>query len=654
MSAQAGIFYFDGRPIEPDVPKRLDAQLAEFGPDGSGQHLAPGLVMVYRALHVTPEDHLERQPYVSERGNVMTWDGRLDNRGDLLLQLQRDLRDDTTDVALAMAAYERWGSEAFSRLVGDWSVAIFDTMRRSLVLASDFMGVRPLYYWRSDRMLAWSSSLAVLVRLSGRWSDVDSHFVLGQLVGVPEPDLTPYHDIASLSPAHAFVQHASGDASKRRFWRCGLARIDYAHHSQYVEHFQYFFKQAVGARLRAAGPVWCEVSGGLDSSSVACMAHALASSHGSKPPLRFVTHVIDLAPESDERRFAEEVQRHCGAQAHYVRCDDHCRLESGRWLVPVIRSPLFLEIARLMSTDGARVILSGRVGDGTMGNFPTDDGNLSGLLTDRRLKTFFAQAHAWSRASQDPIVTVIARSLAWFLPARLRIQAERTSFLRKQGSRGDARDLAHAFSLDARFASTHSLTLPGAVDAAVHGSDPRNPVIVKGVYEYAMLRRLQSCWTTPDTIWSHPLADRQLVEFVTAVPFGVLCPAGRPRALMKQALADILPPRIHRRFSKGYAPPYLMRALRPFAMDFSKRLRQLDVVQRGFVDPILLSRRLEALVSGALTHVGNLLSICAVELWLEANAANVIREAARSNASRNFNGALNSVDAISLRPGAVA
>src|SRR5260221_14567326 len=126
MSAQAGIFYFDGRPIDPELPRWLGASIAKYGPDGGGEFVGPGLMMVQRALHVTPEDPLERQPYVSTRGNVMTWDGRLDNREELLLQLSRDLRDDTTDVALAMAAYERWGLEAFPRLVGDWSAVIFD------------------------------------------------------------------------------------------------------------------------------------------------------------------------------------------------------------------------------------------------------------------------------------------------------------------------------------------------------------------------------------------------------------------------------------------------------------------------------------------------------------------------------------------------
>src|SRR5262249_15512370 len=178
--------------------------------------------------------------------------------------------------------------------------------RRSVVLASDFMGVRPMYYWRTDRMLAWSSDLAALVELSELRSSIDPQFVLGQLVGLPEPDLTPYTGIVSLSPAYALVQRASGESRKTRFWRCGLGRIDYAQKSQYVDHFLHVFRHAVWARLRSTGPVWCEVSGGLDSSSVACMAHALSISEPTAP-LRFVTHVIDSAPESDERRFAEGV-----------------------------------------------------------------------------------------------------------------------------------------------------------------------------------------------------------------------------------------------------------------------------------------------------------------------------------------------------------
>src|SRR5262245_51168149 len=137
MSGQAGLFFFDGRPIELDVAKRLGDAIDRYGPDARGQFVDRGLVMVHRALHVTPEDPLERQPYASKSGNVITWDGRLDNRDDLLLQLAREVGDDTTDVALAAAAYDKWRDDGLAKLIGDWSLVVWKPRERELVLASD-------------------------------------------------------------------------------------------------------------------------------------------------------------------------------------------------------------------------------------------------------------------------------------------------------------------------------------------------------------------------------------------------------------------------------------------------------------------------------------------------------------------------------------
>ena len=71
---------------------------------------------------------------------VLSWDGRLDNRGDLLLLLADLLRGETSNAALARAAYERWGTDGFVKLIGDWSLVIHDHVNRAIVLASDFAG----------------------------------------------------------------------------------------------------------------------------------------------------------------------------------------------------------------------------------------------------------------------------------------------------------------------------------------------------------------------------------------------------------------------------------------------------------------------------------------------------------------------------------
>src|SRR5580658_11107936 len=81
-----------------------------------------------------------------ERSRVLHWDGRLDNRTDLLLLLAGSLRDDTSNAAIALAAYVRWGTNGFVHLIGDWSIVIRDQANGTTVLASDFAGVRPLFY----------------------------------------------------------------------------------------------------------------------------------------------------------------------------------------------------------------------------------------------------------------------------------------------------------------------------------------------------------------------------------------------------------------------------------------------------------------------------------------------------------------------------
>ena len=80
------------------------------------------------------------------RTEVLHWDGRLDNRDDLLLRLSDSLESDTSNAAIARATYERWGITGLVHLIGDWSVVIRDHVNHTTVLASDFAGVRPLYY----------------------------------------------------------------------------------------------------------------------------------------------------------------------------------------------------------------------------------------------------------------------------------------------------------------------------------------------------------------------------------------------------------------------------------------------------------------------------------------------------------------------------
>src|SRR6266536_969972 len=165
MSQLAGVFYFDLRPISGADKVQACRDFDARNRDGIHAYDAPGVLLLSSA----------GLP-VSARGNVCSWDGRLDNPEDLRTKLGKDTPKDCADGDLALRMYEARGVAGSGDLIGDWSMVIWDIATRSILLASDYAGVRPLYYHRAADRLLWSSSLKHLVRWSGA-SDLDDEYI---------------------------------------------------------------------------------------------------------------------------------------------------------------------------------------------------------------------------------------------------------------------------------------------------------------------------------------------------------------------------------------------------------------------------------------------------------------------------------------------
>ena len=110
MSLQFGIFHFDSRALEPRHVQRVRAVLARYSHDPEGSYSDSNVEITYRAFCTTEESRPEKQPYVSDSGAVVTWDGRLfDNRGELLAEMGESPSSCLTDVEIVAAAYHRCG-----------------------------------------------------------------------------------------------------------------------------------------------------------------------------------------------------------------------------------------------------------------------------------------------------------------------------------------------------------------------------------------------------------------------------------------------------------------------------------------------------------------------------------------------------------------
>ena len=119
MSVQFGKWNFAGEPPAPQTVKKIQSLLAPYGPDGTNLYSEGGVIILCGAFHSTSESRGEPQPQITKSGAAVVWDGRLDNRAELVGSLREGLSLGSPDAAIVRAAYERWGTRCFPNLVGD-------------------------------------------------------------------------------------------------------------------------------------------------------------------------------------------------------------------------------------------------------------------------------------------------------------------------------------------------------------------------------------------------------------------------------------------------------------------------------------------------------------------------------------------------------
>src|SRR4051812_23662743 len=183
-------------------------------------------------------------------GNACAVDGRLDHE---------TAAGESPD-SVVLTLYQSRGVAGLNELVGDWSLAIWDAGSRSVVLASDFAGVRPLYYFHDAERLLWSSSLGAVAQAAGA-DELDDRFIAGFLSLTDTADRTPYRGICSTPPGCA-VRVGRDGTRIERFWDMPTGpdlRLSGA--AAYEERLLELFREAVAVRVRSQPKVLAELSG---------------------------------------------------------------------------------------------------------------------------------------------------------------------------------------------------------------------------------------------------------------------------------------------------------------------------------------------------------------------------------------------------------
>jgi asparagine synthase (glutamine-hydrolysing) len=623
VSIQTGLLRFDASPIEPIDQERLVGAVKRYGTRRATIYAGAGIFMAHVATDLATQPCIEGQPYHFADDHVITWDGRLDNRAEISWRLGSGVDTRASDVALAAAAYARWGEGAFGMFVGDWALCIWNSRTRALLLARDFMGNRELYYAISDRGIVWSTALDALLACLPA-TRIDARFVVGFLTFSAVPGLTPYEDVRSLLPAHYLSVRSRVHVNLARFWNFSPTdSINYRSQDDYAEHYRTLVNDAVKARLHSPRPVWCEVSGGLDSAVIACVAQHMSRVTGRE--LEFINFRDPESPESNDQRFVDAVAAHLGRQIHYV---ESAPLTLDGDLPADVSEPGDIDIQALslfpvMQRSGAGVVLSGRLGDTVMGQVIYDAGGIAEQLATRRILAACLSARAWSRATQRTIWSVLRDSACYLGSSEAQAHRYYAGLLHVAGvTKTTSENIYSRWSIARDHWGHHEYDVTRYMKLAADAPASKR-LLLAGLYRHSLEGALRSRANQYNVSHTYPFSHRPLVAFMLAIPTSQLFVPGQTRPLMRRACVDIVPQRILNRFSKGTAQPRLVRRLRPLAAELTRDVDRLAVVRSGFVAAASLRQRLTTVLSGGCKDLGNLWRIVLVEMWLRRRAAHV-------------------------------
>lgn len=626
MSAIVGIYYPNNRPTDKASLKRMAEALAYRGPDSASLWSEGSVGLGHNMFRTTPESQHERLPLADKTGRlVLTADARIDNREEIVaaLGLSDRLIDEITDGELILAAYERWGELCPEKLLGDFAFTIWDARNQLLFSARDHFGTKPFYYyWRSNEIFAFASEAHALFHVPDIPRQLNESRVAGYLADIIENKTdTMYHNVLRLAPGHSLTVSRRG-VSERAYWSLdGTQELRLRSDDEYAEAFREVFTEAVRCRLRSISPVGAFLSGGIDSSSVACVARDLLVG-----PLRTFSAIFEGSEEAGEHPFIEAVLQQEGFESDLVPVDRVSPLTYANRLVHHPDEPwdnphasMGCALIGRAYERHVRVLLDGNGGDSTVSyNFV----HMKELASRMRWLTLSREAAGLSRHfylnRRSP------RNVLWrfgFRPLVPHYVLRARSVLgkRRRPARG-FRDLIRPdFAKRVDLAARLKAVKREEARAERSARDFHMFEVQHSMIAYGMEAGDRTTSAFPVELRS-PFYDKRLVQFCVALPREQRIRQGWTRFIVRRGLAGTLPKRVLRRGSKWNPNSTFSRRLLMF-----ERERLESVVSQGadviedYVDVSALRKEFEQyLTLGAQYSPYTIWPAVTLALWLSS------------------------------------
>jgi asparagine synthase (glutamine-hydrolysing) len=597
------------------------------GPDDMGFYLNSDVGLAHARLSIIDITG-GCQPMHNEDGSLcIVFNGEIFNylelRAELIGQGHQFATHSDTEVALH--AFEQWGEACLARFNGQWALAIWDTRRRSLFLARDRFGVRPLLYTFVGNSLVFASEAKALFAFPGVERSLD-------LEGLNEiftfwhtqPPRTAFRNVSELPPGHWAV-FSGGHLRIQAWWELRYQPApdnpDCADPSQpYGEELLAILQDATRLRLRSDVPVGAYLSGGLDSAIIAALVKQCGLSRLTTFSVRFEETGLDEGP------FQTEVVRHLGTDHRDVCCSNR---EIGRvfpdiiWHAekPILRTapaPLYL-LSRLVRENGFKVVLTGEGADELLGGYD--------IFKEVKIRSF------WAREPASRWRPALLRRLYPYMP---QVQSQPLPYLKAFFHINPA-DLANPFfshlprwKLTSKLKCLFSEEVKEAIGA-------RDPVLsleshLPAAYrEWDPLTRAQYLETSqllPGYILSSqgdrmamahsvegrfPFLDHRIAEFAARVPPRFKMNALQEKFLLKRAAGPLIPPAVRNRPKQPYRAPDAQSFFGDFRHDYVEELTAPSRIRAdGIFNPVAVQKLVEKARAGHVTSAADNMAMVGV------------------------------------------
>lgn len=610
-------------PVSESTLRKMTDVIAHRGPDDAGTYRRHGIALGFRRLSILDTSAAGSQPMQSPCGRyVLAFNGEIFNYRELRqeLALLGHTFQSTGDTEVLLAAWVQWGHGCLPKLNGMWAFVVWDNLTRTLCGSRDRFGIKPLYWYRSGRLTAFVSEIKSLRDSGFARLEADLGVVSRMIFDdkIDTGERTFYHGVQRVPAGYRFELASDGTLHFHSYW--SLTEAAAAQHVSVdgmADQFAEIFEDAVRLQMRSDVEIGVLLSGGLDSTSIACaMSRQLRSTDGPGK----VSALSYLSPDFDERQLIEATIRQTSAKWIKTSMDASVlwgSLRQHAWHqdepVHSMTSVVSFHLLASARAHGMKVVLNGQGADEMLAGYPhfipvywfelLRRGRWRELLASvaARRRVDPEHWHLWLSQAIRQAVTHVR----WMLPGAESLSA------RQRASRVRAHPLASPelkrhWALEP-YSSLHSVadTTRSAIEHA------HLPLYLRVEDRNSMAHGIEL---------RVPFLDHRLVTLAFAIDARDKLKGGLTKAVLRDAMRARIPESVRRRVDKFGFPTSVDQWFRgPLFGPMQDLLRSRSVADSGLWNTPAVETLLARHARGEINAGPSLFSVAQLSLWTDLN-----------------------------------